>query len=147
MDFDQITEHLFVGGKLDGDDWKTLQELGVTVNLNLQEERQDFFDGTAPKVSLWLPVPDWFGPDVETIELGARFIASMVEAGHKVYVHCRFGAGRAPIVGAAYLVTTGLSADEALRLMKRGRPDFKPNSGQIDRLREFARKWERKQGT
>ena len=147
MDFNEITEHLFVGGRLGGDDWKTLQEMGVTVNLNLQEEKQDFFDGAVPKVSLWLPVPDWFGPDVEAIELGARFIASMVEAGHKVYVHCRFGAGRAPTVGAGYLVTTGLGVDEAIRLMKQRRPRFMPNPGQINRLREFARKWERERDT
>ena len=141
MDFDQITDDLFVGGRLQGDDWKTLEQQGVTVNLNLQEETQDFFDGSAPKLSLWLPTPDWFGPGVENIDVGARFVASMVEAGHKVYVHCRHGAGRAPIVGAGYLVTTGLSADEAIRLMKRQRPGFKPNPGQINQLRQFAKKW------
>ena len=35
----------------------------------------------------------------------------------------------------------GLNADEAIRLMKRQRPGFKPNPGQIQQLRQFAEKW------
>ena len=146
MNFNQITEHLFVGEQPGAEDWATLRELGITVNVNLRSEARDSFDGIAPQVSLWLPTPDWSGPGVETIERGARFIASMVQAGRKVYVHCRFGAGRAPILGAGYLVTTGLSADEAYRLMKRQRPGFKPNGGQVKKLHQFAKQWQRQQG-
>ena len=141
MSFDKITENLYVGGSIE--DWKPLKKLGLTANLNLQSEHQDHFDGSAPEASLWLPAPDWFGPKVATIETGARYIAMMVEAGHKVYVHCRHGAGRAPIVGSAYLVTTGMDVDEAIQLVRSKRPDFKPNGLQVQNLRKFARRWER----
>jgi protein-tyrosine phosphatase len=146
MNFDQITENLFVGGQLDDEDWEVLRALGVTVNLNLREEKQDVFDGIVPTVSFWLPTPDLMAPSMEVMGLGARLIGTMVDAGYKVYVHCHYGVGRAPIVGAAYLVTTGMSADEALALMRRKRPYADPNSPQIERLREFASQWERERG-
>jgi protein-tyrosine phosphatase len=147
MHFNQITEHLFVGTHFTSDEWERLDNLGITANVNLRDEARDRFDGSAPQVSLWLPTRDWHGPNVETIEIGARFIASMIEAGHKVYVHCRFGAGRAPIVGAGYLVTTGMTGEEALRFMKKQRPGFKPNRGQVNNLLEFADKWMREQAS
>lgn len=146
LDFNQITDNLFVGSRLEGGDWHALQDLGVTVNVNLRDEARDTFDGAQPEVSLWLPTRDMYGPDVATIELGARFIASMVETGRKVYVHCHYGAGRAPIVGAGYLVVSGMDVDEAIRFMKQQRPGFKPNGGQIKNLRAFAEKWEQERG-
>lgn len=146
MDFDQITDNLYVGAQFGPGEWVTLEKLGITVNVNLRAHAQDSFDGSAPRVSLWLPTPDLHGPDVETIEISARFIASMIAAGRKVYLHCRFGTGRAPTVGAGYLVTTGLSADEALNLMKRQRPVAKPTNDQIARLHQFAGKWAREGG-
>lgn len=146
MNFDQITENLFVGGQLDDEDWEVLQALDVTVNLSLRQEKQDTFEDITPTVSFWLPTPDMLPPSLEVMGLGARLIGTMVDAGYKVYVHCHYGVGRAPIVSAAYLVTTGMSAGEALDLIRHKRPYADPTGAQIKRLHEFASKWEREQG-
>ena len=141
LNFDQITENLFVGARPNDEDWKMLKKMGVTANLNLQSEDQPRFENHEPKASLWLPAPDWWGPDEETIEIGARYIEMMIDTGHKVYVHCHHGAGRAPIVGAAYLVLTGMSADQAIDLVRQKRPGFKANPMQYNNLRKFAKHW------
>ena len=74
MNFDQITENLFVGGQLDDGDWEVLQALDVTVNVNLRQEKQDTFEDIMPTVSFWLPTPDLLPPSLEVMGLGARLI-------------------------------------------------------------------------
>ena len=57
MNFNRITEHLYVGGRLNPYDWETLAGQGITINVSLQAEAQDQFLGAVPEVSLWLPTP------------------------------------------------------------------------------------------
>ena len=144
MDFDQVTEHLYVGGRLEPGDWYILAELGITVNVNLQAEAQDRFNGTSPEVYLWLPTPDWYGPGVEAIDIGARFIDQMIRLGRKVYVHCNAGVGRAPTIAAGYLIVSSLTLEDALRVIKEKRPKASPTSGQLQQLQDFAEMWERR---
>ena len=48
-------------------------------------------------------------------------------AGHRVYVHCTAGINRAPLVVFAYLVwVEKLGENEALRVLRRGRPEADP---------------------
>ncbi len=142
FNFDQITEDLFVGGRFYPGDWHILAALNITVDLNLQAEEQDNFMGTSPEVYLWLPAPDWFGPSASTIATGARFIRAMIEDGRKIYVHCNAGIGRAPVVAAAYLITTGMSVHAALELLRTQRPKINPNNQQLQQLRLFAAGWQ-----
>lgn len=142
MQFDKITADLYVGPRPDGEGWRQLKQAGITANLNLQaEERDGQFGSYAPQASLWLPTGDWQGPDEKTIVLGAAYIQMMVAAGHKVYVHCKLGMGRAPTLGVGYLVTTGMDVEDALKLMKQQRPSFKPNTMQVNAVRSFAKNW------
>jgi protein-tyrosine phosphatase len=141
FDFDEITEDLYVGSRFEPGDWHILAALNITVDVNLQAEAQDRFTEAAPEVYLWLPTPDWFGPGVQALATGARFIALMIREGRKVYVHCNAGAGRAPTVATGYLITTGMSLEEALKLVRTRRPAFSPNPTQMRQLREFAATW------
>ncbi len=138
LDFDQITDHLYVGSRPDPDDWHILAALRVTVNISLQAESQDRFTGAAPEVHLWLPTPDWFGPGVEAIQITAEFIDQMVRSNRKVYLHCNMGIGRAPTAAVGYLIATGMTLDEALDWLRTRRPHAKPNSDQLRQLSEFT---------
>ncbi len=146
MDFDQITEQLFVGGAIDAGDWHTLAALGISVDISLQGEAQDRFTNPRPEIYIWLPTPDWFGPGVEAIEAGAVLIDTLIRQGRKVYVHCRHGAGRAPIAASGYLVTQGMAPGEAMAVVKVKRPGFKPNRDQIGQLHTFAAAWQARTG-
>jgi len=55
-----------------------------------------------------------------------------------VYIHCGAGISRAPTVAASYLMwKLGISAAEALRLIKRARPNIRPNLGFVKQLRQW----------
>ncbi|GAB4469050.1 MAG: hypothetical protein Kow00124_03910 [Anaerolineae bacterium] len=138
LSFDQITDHLYVGGRLSGGDWHILAALGVTVNINLQLERQDHFSGSAPEVHLWVPTADWFGPGLDALRIVVPFIGAMIRQGRLVYVHCNAGMGRAPTAAAAYLVTTGMSVERALALLREKRPATYLNHIQLQQLEDFA---------
>jgi len=137
MDFDQITESLYVGGRFNPGDWQIMSALGVTVDINLMVEGQDRFPGAAPEVYLWLPTPDWFGPSPVNLRIGADFIDTMIRQQRKVYVHCSSGAGRAPTLAIAYLMLIGMSLEDALALMKNKRSVTNPNQTQIEYLQEY----------
>jgi protein-tyrosine phosphatase len=44
-------------------------------------------------------------------------MASALESGGKVYVHCRAGIGRTGTVAATWLVSQGLTGEDALQLL------------------------------
>ncbi|NDJ51989.1 MAG: phosphatase [Chloroflexi bacterium] len=141
LDFDQITDDLFIGARLGPHDWHVMQALHVTVDLNLQAEAHDRFLAASPEVYMWLPVADYYGPTLDKLMTGAPFIALMISQGRKVYVHCHAGLGRTPIMAAGYLVVAGMSAEDALKLIGRKRPRINPTDGQIQHLFEFEARW------
>ncbi len=138
MDFSQITPQLYVGSRFNPGDWHVMAALGATVDINLMVERVDRFPGSAPEVYLWLPTADWFGPSTRNMQTGAAFIDLMIKQQRIVYVHCSEGVGRSPTLVAAYLVSTGLSAEDALALVKQKHPRTNPNDIQIENLKQFA---------
>lgn len=141
LSFDQITEHLYVGERLNPMDWYLLAGLGITVNINLMAERQDTFSGSAPEAHLWLPSSDWFGPGLEVLRTSCQFISMMIGNGRLVYVHCNAGIGRAPTVASAYMITQGLSMEKAMEHVKERRPMMKLNGPQRSNLEIFEAEW------
>lgn len=54
-------------------------------------------------------------------------LADLQEQGHRTYVHCTAGLGRAPLTVLAYLICIeGRSPEEAIRLIHNGRPEAVP---------------------
>lgn len=54
-------------------------------------------------------------------------LANMLAHGHRVYVHCTAGMGRAPTVVLGYLTfIKGYSPDDSIRLILEGRPESEP---------------------
>jgi protein-tyrosine phosphatase len=141
MNFDQITEHIFVGNRLDAGDWYVLASYNITVDINLQAETQDRFMGAAPEVYLWLPTPDWFGPGLAALKTGTQFIHMMVAENRRMYVHCSSGVGRAPALVAAYLISTGATVEDSVAWLRERRSVTNINSGQMRQLHEFAEMW------
>jgi protein-tyrosine phosphatase len=104
------------GAKLSARSWRELQEkTGITAVVNLRSKHQDTFDEPLPSAYLWLPVEDFTDPTPEQMLQAALFVDTAVESGRRVLVHCRLGIGRSPTVAAAWLLFTGLPADEAIR--------------------------------
>ena len=62
-----------------------------------------------------------------------------LDRGHRVYVHCYMGVGRAPTVCAAYLAATeGLALGEALERVRAARPTASPTAQQLVVLARYV---------
>lgn len=134
----QITPHLHVGGQYRRRGWPRLEARGITAVVNLRVEFDDGKAGIAPERYLHLPTVDDDAPPLEHLHAGATFIAKEAERGGAVYVHCKSGIGRAAVMGAAYLVSTGLTADEAWACIRQARPFIRPTPVQVEQLEQFA---------
>ena len=136
----RVTSHLYVGGELGPRDWKALEQEGVTVAINLQQEQQDLFAANEQVDGyLWLPSPDGLAPSLAQLETGVQFIHAAVEADKRVFVHCKAGQGRAPLLCACYLIRTqGLKPLEAIGRVREARTRTQLTPEQSVRLREYA---------
>jgi protein-tyrosine phosphatase len=115
-----------------------MKKRGITAVVNMRLEFDDLTAGLAPERYLYLPTVDDDAPTLEHLRQGADFIAAEVQRGGVVYVHCGSGIGRAAIMAAAYLVTTGQTPREAWATIRRARPFIRPTPPQLRQLERFA---------
>ncbi|MGC8880031.1 MAG: protein-tyrosine phosphatase family protein [Anaerolineae bacterium] len=134
----RITPHLWVGGQMRARGWSWLTRRGITADVNLRAEHDDRAHGVAADVYLWLPTQDDRAPALEHFHAGVQFIRHVIAHGGAVYVHCASGVGRAPTLAAAYLVSTGMSLEQAIETIRRVRPFIKLTPDQLSALRRFA---------
>jgi protein tyrosine phosphatase (PTP) superfamily phosphohydrolase (DUF442 family) len=134
----QIAPQLHVGGQYRQRGWRTLQGRGVTAVVNLRSEFDDQEKGIAPSRYLHIPAADDHPPSLDQLRQGVRFIADEIGRGGSVYVHCGAGVGRAPLMAAAYFVSTGMTPDEAWENIRRPRPFIRPTPAQTEQLKAFA---------
>ena len=116
-----------------------LQSEGITVLVSLTEE-------PIPKevlekygmVGLHLPVEDFTPPTLAQID---RFLGEVDRAkseGGALGIHCTAGKGRTGTMLAAYLVSGGLSAEDAIAKIRKLRPGSVETAAQEERVAEFA---------
>jgi len=112
-----ITEQIATGGAtISPDNWNEFAEkMGITAMVNLRAEYQDVFAAPLPVAYLWLPVEDHKDPTPEQMLTGVQFVHAAVQAGQRVFIHCKMGIGRSPTLAAAYLIWTGVPIYEAIR--------------------------------
>jgi len=134
----QITPQLYVGGQYRRRGWRRLAARGVTAVINMRIEFDDNDAGLAPARYLYLPTVDDEAPTLEQLRQGASFIAGEIAQGGVVYVHCGAGVGRAATMAAAYLISTGLTPEQAWALIRKARPFVRPKPAQIAQVERFA---------
>lgn len=110
---------------------------GVTTDISLEEEKLDQPFGV--ESYLWLPVKDHEPPSGDQLKIGVAFLQKLVELKKKVYVHCKNGHGRAPMLVAAYFLAKGMSPEEAESLVKSKRPSIHLQDSQHEALRAFLK--------
>ena len=135
----QIGPLLYLGGQHSLKGWAAMQARGIQAVVNLREaHKDDAARGIAPAAYLHLPTQDNTPPSLDDLARGAQFIAQQLGQGKAVYVHCGVGVGRAPSQVAAYLISTGLSPDEALEQIRRVRPFVHLTPAQRQQLERYA---------
>jgi atypical dual specificity phosphatase len=126
------------------EDLSWLQGQGIEGLLSLTEEelpdelleRHGLIGRHIPIVDLQPPTPDEF-------RRALAFIDEQRAAGRRVAVHCLMGQGRAGSVLAAYLIRSGMTADDALAELRAVCPGAVENPAQEEALAAFAthREW------
>jgi protein-tyrosine phosphatase len=135
-----ITPNLYLGGQYSLRAFPRLQTLGVTgiVNMRLHSVHKDIVGLGGVKV-LNLPTPDRKAPSQEALAKGVEFIKKEIASGGKVYIHCKFGEGRGPTMAIAYLISTGMTYEDAFTLVKKIRTFIDPTKDQRQALKEFEK--------
>jgi hypothetical protein len=134
----EITPQLHVGGQYRRRGWPKMTGRGITAVVNMRIEFDDNHAGIAPDRYLHLPTVDDTPPSMAHLREGVAFISDEIRRGGAVYVHCASGVGRAPALAAAYLASTGLSADAAWEHIRRVRPFIRPTRAQVVQTEVFA---------
>jgi hypothetical protein len=114
----RIDSRIYVGpqyGKL-GKCWLRLH--GIQHCVNMRGE----FDSAQHGLALdHYCHPPTCGSFIDQLSVAARFIHGAVSAGHAVYVHCKHGKNRSPAAVIAYLITRGLTVEDAVSFVSQKR--------------------------
>jgi hypothetical protein len=81
------------------------------------------------------PLVEYEAPDLPSLLELTKQIAALIESGETVYVHCRAGLQRAPMVACAVLVQMGWTLADAFRLVSSRRGITAMNEAQLVALR------------
>ncbi|MEZ4670817.1 MAG: dual specificity protein phosphatase [Anaerolineae bacterium] len=136
--FSRVTPQLYVSGQHRKHGMKTLAKWGITGTVNMRSEYDDAAAGIAASRHVNLSTEDNTAPTMDELRRGITFIEQEIEAGGKVYIHCAAGLGRAPTMAAAYLVSTGLSPQQAWDKIRAVRPFIRPTPEQIELVDRLA---------
>lgn len=143
--YSEVTPQLYVGGQHYPKGYPEMLEKGITGIVNMREDyHSDIEKGVEGPHHLHLVTKDNTPPKVDDLVRGAEFIRDEISNGGQVYVHCGVGVGRAPTMMAAYLITTGLSPEDALNKIRKGRRFIHLTGTQKNVLNEFAQHWQSK---
>jgi protein-tyrosine phosphatase len=136
LEYNQIDDYIFIGTTICcKKHLNELLQLGISADIDLQQEKQDHPAGVM--AFLWLPTPDFSAPIQAQLDTGAHFLRHAIKHKVKCYIHCNAGEGRAPTLAAAYYILTGLTPEQAIQKIKQKRPQVEPNQKQVSALNEY----------
>lgn len=120
---------------------------GITLIVNMHEmpDEAELLERLGA-VSLHLPVPGSCAPTQEQLDAGVGAIRAGLARGERVAVHCGAGLGRAGTMLAAYLVSEGCTAEEAMQRVRTARRGSIETVEQEQAVREFAQRRARERG-
>ena len=120
-------------------DLEKLVRAGIKVLVTVMETPLDA--DTVADVGLeyhYFPIPPYGTPKLEQLQDFVELVNTNRAVGRPVAVHCYMGWGRTGTFLAAYLISEGLSPDEAIREVRRKRPGSIETRGQEQMLHRFA---------
>lgn len=145
MNYSRITDYLYIGTTPKVKDYKLLHELGVKLVLNMRIAYPPRRDPLTPPIrNMWLPVIDspLFPIPIRFLKRGVCEALKVIEGGGVVYTHCSKGRHRGAAMAACILITQGMPAEQAIKLIKQQRLISDPQAWYIRRrIMKFEREW------
>jgi len=94
-------------------------QMGIThfIDLTAPSDSLKPYQPLGGAVRINHPITDFGVPSVAQMQGILKSIDEALQQGGKVYVHCRAGIGRTGTVAATWLVSQGLTGEEALQLL------------------------------
>jgi atypical dual specificity phosphatase len=139
--FSWVVKDRVIGmGRPSSEDLAALASCGVShvISLTVQPMERELLNRHGI-TGIHIPVMDMSAPSPAEITRFVEELARLVDEGHKVAVHCGAGLGRTGTMLACYLVSRGMSADEALSEVRSQRPGSVESRVQEEAVREFER--------
>ena len=136
MNYNQITDTLYIGTTPGAKDYDLLHALDITLVINMRFGFPPKRDPLSPPMrSLWLPAIDspLFPIPLRFLLIGVNEALKVIEAGGSVYAHCSRGRHRGPAMGACILIAQGMDPSQAMQLIKQQRPVADPEAWYIRR--------------
>ncbi|MHB8674743.1 MAG: protein-tyrosine phosphatase family protein [Candidatus Limnocylindrales bacterium] len=139
-DLSWIVDDLAVGSRVLPSEWPAIarSRIGAVVDCRAEARDPAQLLENLGIAFLHLPTVDSGAFNLWQVVQGVDWIEQQRAARRRVLVHCQHGKGRSVLVAAAALTRRGMSAEEALALIRARRPIVTPTPGQIARLREYA---------
>ncbi len=134
FDYDQINSDVIIGSNACcqvGFNRELLTK-NVKADISLEDVRIDAPAGA--DYFLWLPTKNHEAPAPDKLALGVQTLNFFIKRKIKVYIHCKFGRGRAPTLFAAYLVHKGMGVAEAIQYLKSKRSSIHLTEHQVNAL-------------
>jgi atypical dual specificity phosphatase len=122
---------------------EALKQLGIRRLLTLTEVPLGVGLGKLPFSHIeHLPIVDFTAPSLAELRRAVAVIEEARRAGEAILVHCYMGLGRTGTVIAAYLISRGWDAGEAVDYVRRLRPGSIQTESQLNAVYEFAARLE-----
>jgi atypical dual specificity phosphatase len=119
--------------------WLRRQGIQLLISLTEDPPRRDWVND-AGLLLMHVPVIDMEAPSQEQLDRCISAIERANAHGMGVAVHCGAGMGRTGVVLAAYFVSKGTSAQNAIGKVRRLRPGSIETDEQAEAVVEFARR-------
>jgi atypical dual specificity phosphatase len=119
--------------------WLRRQGVDVLISLSENPPPRSWIND-AGLMAVHVPVPDMTAPSEEQLETCVDVISRARKAGMGVAVHCAAGRGRTGTVLAAYLVSTGQTAADAIARIRELRPGSVETPDQEEAIERYARR-------
>ncbi len=124
------------------EDMQWLRQQGVEVLISLTEDPLPrHWVNEAGLLGVHVPMVDMEAPTPEQLDRVVKTIGRALERKLPVAIHCGAGMGRTGVVLAAWLVTKGLTAENAIARVRRLRPGSVETEEQERAVEEFARRY------
>lgn len=139
IEYSKINKYIYIGTNQCSQEHfsKELIKKGICADISLEEKRLDTPLGV--KFYLWLPTKDHRAPSEIQLEIGVKALSDLIKAKMKVYIHCKNGHGRAPLLAAAYFIKNGMSLEKAISLLKSKRSGVHFHPVQLKVLKKFEK--------
>ncbi len=136
-ELDWITPNLAIGSDIRDINYLKMRSISALIGLQAERPDDERRLQSTGITYLHLPIKDGHAPELAQIQSMVDWVNQQRGMGRKVYMHCAAGVGRAPTMAIAYLVSTGLTVDEAYAQIKRKHPDTDPGPKQFAAVREY----------